>query len=476
MTASDAVGRARDERSGAARDTVTGAARDVEADRPVVMTPSGAVRGVRENGIAVFRGVPYAEAPVGELRFAAPVPRAPWRGVLEASRFGPTPQRGDAGITRIPEHSVPGDDTLSANIWTPEPETGRGLPVVVWIHGGGFISGSPASPWYDGTAFARDGIVLVTVSYRLGFTGFGWIEGAVPNRGVLDWVRALEWVREHIAAFGGDPDRVTVAGQSAGGGAVLTLLGVPAASGLFRAGWAMSAAVADPSVEGARRRSRHLAEVAGVSADAEGFSELSEQRILKLQPVVTKPAAPHLLHDLHGLLRDGLMIGPVADGEILPTPPLASASRGPGSRIPLVLGSTADELSGALGSRSRIERFATRSVFHVWPPRVSEARARAGAGPTWTYRFDWRPATGPGAVHCIDVPFVFDRLGAPGVERVAGGAPPQSIADAMHGSLVALARDLDPGWTPDADGGGPSRVFDLPTTERRGVFPHRREA
>lgn len=479
-------------------------------EAPIVRTPSGSVRGdwapvdsSHPNGdrIAVFRGIPYAEPPVGELRFAPPRPRSAWDGVLDATAFGATPQRGETGITLIPEHAVPGDDTLSVNVWTPDPAAA--LPVVVWIHGGGFISGSPASPWYDGRSFARDGVVLVTISYRLGFSGFGWIDGAAPNRGVLDWVCALEWVRDHIGAFGGDPSRVTIAGQSAGGGAVLTLLGVPAAAGLFQGAYAVSAAVADPSLDASRSRAHHLARLAGVAPDLAGFESVPETRLLELQSKITAPAAPHLLHDLHEILRDGLLLGPVADGEIVPGDTVTAVSSGANAEVPLVLGSTDDEITGlfhpgglldraprrallrALGASAEtarrwlaapraqatestavlLGRYATDAILRSWVPRAAAARAATGAGPTWSYRFAWHPADPPRAGHCSDVPFLFDRLDAPGVDRVAGEDPPQVLADAAHGALVAFARTGDPGWPADAAGRGPSRVFDLPVRD-----------
>lgn len=209
---------------------------------PVVRTASGPVRGAwrecRGTGqfgrSAAFKGIPFAQAPVGALRFAAPVPPEPWEDVLDAVADEPTPQRETlAEITLIPEPSIPGESTLNVNVFTPEPSGDAALPVMVYFHGGGFTAGSPASPWYDGAAFNRDGVVTVSVSYRLGFDGFGWIEGAPHNRGVLDWLAALEWVQENIAAFGGDPGQITIAGQSAGGGAVLTLLGMPGAQHLF---------------------------------------------------------------------------------------------------------------------------------------------------------------------------------------------------------------------------------------------------
>ncbi len=232
---------------------------------PVVRTASGMVEGVwrsarwqSEQGpdatvteFATFRGIPYAKPPVGALRFDDPQPVEPWEGMRLAHEFGPTPQLYSPYTpARIPEPSIPGEDTLSVNVTTPAPDRDAALPVLVWIHGGGFIAGSAASPWYVGEAFARDGVVTVTASYRLGFEGFGWVEGAVNNRGVRDWLAALEWVHENIAAFGGDPSRVTIAGQSAGAAAVMRLLTMPAAQHLFRAVMAISPG--DPSVSRAR--------------------------------------------------------------------------------------------------------------------------------------------------------------------------------------------------------------------------------
>ncbi len=475
--------------------------------------------GVAAGAVAVFRGIPYAAPPVGARRFAAPsAPRA-WDGVRETVEFGPTPQRGERGITLIPEHSIPGDDTLSVNVWTPDPSPAARLPVVVWIHGGGYISGSPASPWYDGCTFARDGVVFVSLSYRLGFTGFGWIEGTTANRGVLDWVAALEWVQRNIAAFGGDADRVTIAGQSAGGGAVLTLLGVPAARGLFCGGYAMSAAIADPSVAAAAERTRALARVARVIGDVDGLSTIPEARLLELERRITAPAAPHLLRDLHGMLRSGLMIGPIADGDVVPGDTLASVAHGPNAGVPLVLGSADDELVGMFPPRPLLDhlprrgvlralgadgaaadrwladpeaiatessvvlvgRYATDAVFRSWVPRVAGARSASPAsGATWSYRFAWHaPESELGAPHhaghCVDVPFVFDRLDAAGVERVAGARPPQALADAVHGTLVAFAESGDPGWAADDGGTGPSRIFDAPVRDELDAYASARK-
>lgn len=266
-----------------------------EQDPLVIDTPLGAIRGIRRpvegrSDIASFLGIPFAQAPVGDLRFAAPVPVEPWDGIRDALAFGPTPQRGDPGVTLIPEPSVPGDSTLNLNVTTPAAgDDDAKLPVLVWIHGGGFFAGSPASPWYNSPGFARDGVVTVVVSYRLGFDGFGHIPGAPENRGVRDWLCALEWVRDNIAAFGGDPEKVTIAGQSAGGGAVLTLLGMPAAQGLFHGVVSLSGALADVSLPRAREFSQSLAQAAGVSADRDGFASVPEDKLIELQQKKNEP-------------------------------------------------------------------------------------------------------------------------------------------------------------------------------------------
>src|SRR5215475_3524604 len=199
----------------------------------IAQTAQGRLRGVRDGQALRFLGIPYARSPVTAGRFAAPVPHDRWDGTRDALTYGATSPQPDRGVTLIPEPIVTGDNELNLNVFTADLGA-AGLPVLVWIHGGGFFGGGNASPWYHGGPFARDGVVLVSINYRLGAEGFLEVPGAPANRAVRDWVRALEWVRENIAAFGGDPDRVTIAGQSAGGGACAALLGVPAARGLFR--------------------------------------------------------------------------------------------------------------------------------------------------------------------------------------------------------------------------------------------------
>jgi para-nitrobenzyl esterase len=464
-------------------------------------TVTGRVRGFWRGepgagGSAAFLGIPFAKPPVGALRFAAPEPAEPWDGVRDALEPGATAQRGDTGITLIPEPSVPGESTLNVNVFTPVPgDPAAGLPVLVWIHGGGYISGSPASPWYDGRAFNRDGAVTVTISYRLGFDGFGWIEGAPGNRGVRDWLLALQWVQDNIADFGGDPSRVTIAGQSAGGGAVLTLLGMPAAQHLFHSAWALSAVGSDVSMERARAASSRLARLAGVAPTRDGFASASEETLQALQEEAAKPETGQRLTGVRALLSDGLRWGPLVDGDLVPQTTVEALSAGVGADKPLVLGTTDDEFTMVLdsaegklrpvppglalavlgvrgdrrrayladnaeqrrkGSAALLGRYVTDVVFRSTVARVAAAR---GGAPTWVYRFSWPSPTRRWALHCIDVPFWFDCLDEPHVAAIAGVAPPRRLASAVHGAAVGLIRGGDPGWQAWSDSPGTTRVF-----------------
>lgn len=465
----------------------------------LVHTSKGAVRGFRRGTTAVFLGIPFAQAPVGALRFAAPVPIDAWEGERDATVFGPTAQRGDTGITLIPEPSVPGEATLNVNVFAPaDRDRDAALPVLVWIHGGGFTSGSPASRWYDGDAFARDGVITVVISYRIGFDGFGLIDGAPTNRGLRDQIAALEWVRDEIRTFGGDPARVTVAGQSAGGGSVLALMTSPAASGLFSGAMAISPAIGAVTLASAERFAARVAHRAGVRPDRRGFASVTEERVLAAQRSALAPHLARAVTSLATLLDDGLPLGPVIDGDVLPRHPLDALSDGACADIPLVIGATDDEFTaltaryaGALRvvpvplalavlglrrtrRRAYLERTRRRGTAAVlggfFTDRVirstvlETARAR-GTAPTWVYRFAWAspvPTIGV-ACHCLDVPFWFDHLDADGVATIAG-TPPPDLATLMHGAAVSFARDRDPGWPAWDAETRPARVFGAPAS------------
>ncbi|MFE5481080.1 carboxylesterase/lipase family protein [Streptomyces sp. NPDC056527] len=442
---------------------------------PLVTTTRGPVRGERRaDGSVRFLGIPYAQPPVGDLRFAAPVPPEPWTEPLDATAYGPTAQRRPfAEVTTIPEPSVPGAGVLNLNVFTPGPDPAAGLPVLVWIHGGGYVAGSAASPWYDGSAFNRDGVVLVSLGYRLGIEGFLHLDDAPDNRGVLDWIAALEWVRDNIARFGGDPAKVTVAGQSAGGGAVQTLLAVPAARDLFRGALSVSGAVMRPDgPEVARAAARLFTARTGVPATAAALRDLSDDALLDLQDRLGEPGP-----DREGL-PPMLALAPFADGKLIPEPVLDALTDGDaGADVPLMLGFTSHEfnaipapgpdgppmpaLLGVVGlAPDRVESFTTAyaaddperlfgqaltdATFRAPSLAVADARARRER-PTWLYEFVWKSPVNSMAFHCLDLPYAFDLLDAEGVTAAAGDAPPRALADAMHRAWVSFVRDQDPG-------------------------------
>jgi len=460
--------------------------------QPVVRTTSGAVEGRRAGDTSAFLGVPFAAPPFGPRRFGVPEPVQPWDGVRRATSFGPTPcQKVPYEEFGIPEPIIAGEDVLNLNVFTPEPG-GAGLPVLVWIHGGGFVGGCSASPWYDGSRFARDGVVVVSVNYRLGIEGFLPLEGAPGNRGVLDWVAALEWVRDNIAGFGGDPARVTVAGQSAGATAVATLLAVPRAEGLFHRGICMSG-IADAAADLAMASARAalVAEHLDVAPTREAFSRFSVLDLVEAGEEVA-PTSGYELATLIDYFAGGEsgVLRPLVDDELIPVRPLDAVRAGAGRDVALLVGTTTEEANlmarmvgpelddeavseaivtlglprehhdayrahvGTMAPVERLGRAITDCAFRLPMARLIDAHVGAG-GATHGYEFRWRSPSLDGlvgAAHVLDVPFAFDVLDAPGVDVYAGADPPQALADDVHRAFVDFIVDGDPGWAPCTDG------------------------
>lgn len=419
--------------------------------RRVVTAPAGPILGTVDRGVARYLGIPYAEAPVGIRRFAAPVRRAPFAEPFPALAYGATPQRVPLfATTTIPEPSLPGEDILNLNVFAPA--DGESCPVLVWIHGGGYVAGSAASPWYDGSTFAReDGIVVVSVSYRLGLDGFGVIDGAPSNLGLRDLLAALHWVQENIEAFGGDPSRVTVAGQSAGGGAALALLSSPLGEGLFSGCVSVSGTdTTFPVAQGAASTAA-LAELLGVPATREGLSAVSDVE------------AQLALLRLRDSSVDALLFGPVHGDDALPDDIVAGVSRR-SPAVAVLLGSTSDEFDGGptaenpdrpvldaaahAASRASGSRV-TDTLFRAVCPRI--ARARPGGSASWLYSFEWASPVTQGSTHCIDVPFFFGNLDQPGVPEALGPVPPRSLQSTMHSDLARFVRTGRVDW-PEASG------------------------
>ncbi len=471
----------------------------VPAD-PVAKTATGLVRGFVEEDTAVFLGIPFAAPPFGERRFLPPEPAQSWDGTRDALAFGPTAPQRDPVATIIPEPVERGDDCLNLNIYTPDIGDAR-LPVLVYIHGGGWVSGCNRSPWYRGTRFARDGVVVVTVGYRLGVEGFLDIDGAPPNRAVLDWLSALEWVQDNIAAFGGDPYKITIGGQSAGSAACITLLVDPKARGLFRGVIAMSGTsdtrmARSASAELAEKIAAHL----GVRPTREELAAFSPDELIDAHAsVAANPFTAQALTSAFDPRLPGLR--PYVDGEIIPEHPYKTIASGAGGDVALLAGSTAEELNGLLRMQratftdaatkglaamglegERLERYlahvGTTDVVDAFAQAVTDRsfraplahmlddRAAIGAS-TYGYQFTWCSPLFDGAVgsaHCLDIPFAFDNLDA---ERVADGLigpnPPQELADEMHRAWVGFISDGDPGWHAYALDRRAVMTFDVPS-------------
>ncbi|MFD3508702.1 carboxylesterase/lipase family protein [Nocardia sp. NPDC058666] len=457
------------------------------ADRPVVRVSGGTVRGRTVDGVSAFLGVPYAAPPVGAARFRAPEPAVGWDGIRDADTVGATCLQGPytPGIDQILGNNlVSGSESLNVNVWTPDLGA-AGLPVMVWIHGGAFAHGSNAVPAYDGSAFARDGVVLVSINYRLGAAGFAVLEGAPDNRGLLDQLFALAWVRDNVRAFGGDPDRVTIFGQSAGAMSVASLMGSPAAQGLFARAIMQSGnpAVA-ATVDDARLLSGELAKVLGVAATAEAFAAVAPSTLLAAQEAVRADFAGDPNPARWGLsvltAGAGMSFFPVVDGVMLPTVPVEAIAAGSARGIPLLAGYTAEEfrlftvptglgdvitelaLPFALArfgiSASAIAPYAANrptatpgdllavmvsdAVFRGPTTELAQLQAAVDT-PAYLYEFAWRREH-LGAMHALEIPFVFDTLAE--ATSLTGPNPPQRLADDMHRAWVAFATTGDPGW------------------------------
>ncbi|AXJ09202.1 carboxylesterase/lipase family protein [Arthrobacter sp. PM3] len=465
----------------------------------VVTTPCGALRGTEAGGVCAFLGIPYAAPPAGPNRLQPPRPPDPWSGVRDATRYGaappqlaPPPSAGSDWDT-----DLAGDDCLNLNIWTPDPAR-TGLPVMVWIQGGAFEIGSTAA--YDGRNFARDSVVCVVINWRVGADGFLYLGDGHANVGLLDQVAALEWVRENIAGFGGDPGNVTVFGESAGAMSIGALLSMPRAEGLFRRAILQSGAahhvIAAPAAE---RIGRALAAELRVPQTREAMAAvpvtdfLAAQSRLKAE-LLARPDPEHWGHDV---VASTMLWQPVIDGDVIPRRPIDRIAAGAGAAVDVLAGTNTEDwklflaITGVLSRVTEEGLSGTDSIEGFPPPaayglpvpagldayrdrypgagpgdllaavqtdwwvripalRLADAHADAAHGTgahTYMYEFAW-PAPGLGAVHAVEVPFVFDTLDRDSrlFGRLLGDNPPQELADTMHAAWVQFAATGDPGW------------------------------
>ncbi len=491
--------------------------------RGVVSVTEGRLRGVRRGDLWSFSGVPYARAPVGALRWRPPQPAEPWTAVRDASDFGPiAPQAASA-----PGAIVPGDpdaselqseDCLSLNVWTRELPAepvppGAGRPVMVFIHGGGFTSGSGSVFLYRGGNLVRSGdAVVVTINYRLGALGFlghrslADPQGFVGNWGLHDQVAALRWVRDNIAAFGGDPTSITVFGESAGAFSITALLGVPSAAGLFRRAVVQSGAPHVHTVAEAERSAERMLAVLGLSTLGRASLERvpAAELVAAAEEVRRHPPEPGTLP---------LPFLPVVDGTFLTRHPLEAVAAGSAERVDLLIGTNRDELRFyGLGDPSfwalddagverrladALPRVAPRGVIEayrtarlarsepvepsdIWVaagtdivfrwPSLQLAAAHVGSGArAFVYLFEWEsPALGGilGSCHALELPFVFGTVDRPVVQLFSGSGPDvERLSAQMQQAWLAFAAGGSPGhegigeWRPWDPGGRATMIF-----------------
>ncbi|MFC8432925.1 carboxylesterase/lipase family protein [Streptomyces sp. NPDC057253] len=472
-----------------------------------VRTTAGAVRGREEGGLGVFRGIPFAEPPVGEARFRAPRPVRSWEGVREAYAFGPPPPQESAFQGRRAVLDAPtGDDWLTVNVWTPAPDPAARRPVMVWIYGGAYKLGHAGSPGYDAQHLARAGdVVVVTLNYRVGMEGFALLEGAPANRGLLDQVAALEWVRDNIAAFGGDPGQVTVFGESAGAGSVASLLAMPSARGLFGRAIAQSVPGTYFSAELARDIAVELGKEAGLAPAADALASVDPREL----PAVGERLSLRMREydDRWGRVAPTVTpFSPVVDGEVLPCTPWEALAAGAGRDVELLVGHNRDEYRLFLAMADRLgriteeqaaaalrmfapgpdgerayraafpdaspselyERVQTDWLFNMPTQRLAEAQI-AGGGQAHLYELTWpAPALGGalGACHGLDIPLLFGTyeadLGA--FLFMGAGVPPEAraLTARFQSAWTGFARSGDPGWPAyEVPGGRLTQVLDV---------------
>ncbi len=441
---------------------------------PVIQTDAGSVAGTRDEGIERYLGIPYAEAPVGPRRFAAPAPAASWDGVREATAFGPTspqsPYPGAIGEL-LASRIIPGDDILTVNVW--RPQDADGAAVMLWFHGGALERGTAALSTYDGTPFARDGVVFVSANYRLGAEGFSVLPDAPRNLGLADAAEALRWTHRNIARFGGNPARITIFGESAGGAVVAALLARADLRPMIAGAIIESGPLDAETPQRAARATRDIARSLGVEASAAALRQIEPERLvaardartarstlLRAAPGFTAALDPETLPDApRRAIVDAdvpVMIGTNTDEYRLWYPPEALAALNRRTYALLALAKRVPRGVWAAYRRAFPEASAgeiigqviTDSILRV--PAVEVARARTA--PTFVYEFAWQsPVRDLRAAHALEIGFVFDALDDPASDRMAGPTAPAELARRMHGDWIRFAETGDPGWPTFAD-------------------------
>ncbi|MEB3371544.1 carboxylesterase/lipase family protein [Saccharopolyspora mangrovi] len=460
----------------------------------IVRTEHGAVRGSEDGDVMAFKGIPYAAPLDGPRRFQAPASPPRWDGLRDASAYSASVPQA-AMTDALPSCWQPGDSTdcLTVNVWTPD--RGGHLPVMVWFHGGGFLGGTASADGFDGATLARGGVVVVTVNYRVGYEGFGWVEDAPANRGILDQLAALRWVRDNIISFGGNPDNVTIFGESAGGVSVATLVAGSGRRGLLRRAIAQSPAAMYVDEDEARKIGELITGHLGVPATTGALAEVPAENL--------HAAQRHAMAEIErnrAAWTNSLPYGVVLDGEVLSELPWVAMRGGAANGIDVIAGFNRDEATGFtvdLPAEARdVEVLA--SHLHLPPSTVAEYRSAypgasdaelhttllsdqlfrmpavwtaeataAAGGRAFLYEFTWETPQRDGALgatHGLDVPFTFGVHDDPLAVEMLGASPTgfDELSAAMRGAWTSFAATGDPGWPAYRLADRRTRIFDNP--------------
>ena len=473
---------------------------------PEVRTVAGTVRGRWEDGLAVFRGIPFAAPPVGAARFAAPQPVTRWDGVREAFAFGPPPPQDLGGFRphgRRPTAPPASDDWLTVNVWTPDPDPAARRPVMVWIHGGAYKLGASGSAATTRGGSPRTASVVVTFNYRLGIEGFAAITGAPANRGLLDQVAALEWVRDNIAAFGGDPGQVTVFGESAGGGSVAALLAMPARDRAVPARHRPERPRHVPSAELAADVTAAIAAERGLRPTAADLSTVDPHELVPAAEAVAATMGQRTDRWGQFAQQKDTLFAPVVDGEVLPATPWQALAGGAGRDVPLITGHNREEcrlFMGMFGQLGKIsdedahghcdvygpgqdyrtafpdasaeqlyERVQSDWLFRMPTLHLAQAQV-TGGGQAYLYELTW-PAPGAGgqfgACHGLDIPLLFGTTDADLGPLLLGQEPPaetHQLSTHFRTAWTAFATTGDPGWPAFDNEHRLTQLFDVSPT------------
>ena len=446
----------------------------------IIETKSGKIQGYMKDSLEIFKNIPFAEPPIGDLRFMPPVEKKSWDDLLDATEYGFCAIQGYTPLEDWFGKLKPeSEDCLNLNIWTPATDDKK-RPVMVWIHGGAYIMGGGIDPMYDGSYLAKRGdIVVVTINYRLGIFGFLYGPGAIPNAGMLDQVMALKWVHDNIEAFGGDPNNITIFGESAGGYSVLTLAALPATKGLIKRVISQSPPVfKDETTEKVSKSIMRSLDVK--KGDLDGLRKIPADQLIKVQNKVL------------GKLTLGMSFKPMIDGDIFPNPPLKAIKNGEWKNIDLMIGTNLEEfklfaaapefqgmddeklesMASGILVMGGVDKEKAKEIVEVYKKEgegsslldilmilLSDAmfrihscnnlEAQSKHQPnTYNYLFNMKsPLMGGklGACHALELPFVFGTINLPRMDEFSGKGPDvERVSEEMMDAWISFARNGNP--------------------------------